>query len=232
MTVHIGTSGYSYGAWKGSFYPEDLPSSAMLRFYAERLPTVEINNTFYKMPSEKVLAGWAGEVPASFRFALKASQKITHILRLKPESSETLTYFARAAQSLGEKLGPLLFQLPPNFKKDVPRLAAFLALVPPAFRAAFEFRHESWFEEDVYETLRANGAALCLAEDEDLTTPIVPTADWGYVRFRLPDYDEESLSARAETLRRQPWTESYVFFKHEDEGKGPALAAQLAAFLG
>lgn len=226
MRVLVGTSGYSYKEWKGSFYPEDLPADEMLRYYAGRLTAVEINNTFYRMPSEKLLAGWAGQVPEGFRFALKASQQITHRLRLK-EAGEPVSYFFNVASTLGERLGPVLFQLPPNLKKDLPRLASFLALLPPGSRSAFEFRHASWFEADVFEELRSHGAALCIAEDEDLATPLEATAGWGYLRLRRQDYVESDISAWAGKLRAQPWSETYVFFKHEEAGAGPRLAAQL-----
>ena len=228
MRVLAGTSGFSYKEWKGSFYPEDLPAEDMLRFYAERLPAVEINNTFYRMPKAGLLAGWAEQVPDGFRFVLKASQRITHHKRLK-EASEEVGYFLRVAETLGDRLGPSLFQLPPNLKKDLPRLVDFLALLPAAARAAFEFRHASWFEEDVFEALRARGAALCVAEDEELATPLVATAGWGYLRLRRPDYGEAEVAAWADRIRGQPWDETYVFFKHEDAGAGPKLAAQMLA---
>ena len=228
VRVLAGTSGFSYKEWKGSFYPEDLPAEDMLRFYAQRLPAVEINNTFYRMPKAGLLAGWAEQVPDGFRFVLKASQRITHFKRLK-EASEEVGYFLRVAETLGDRLGPSLFQLPPNLKKDLPRLVDFLALLPSAARAAFEFRHASWFEDDVFEALRAQGAALCVAEDEELATPLVATAGWGYLRLRRPDYGEPEVAAWADRIRSQPWDEAYVFFKHEDAGAGPMLAAQMLA---
>lgn len=230
MRILAGTSGFSYKEWKGSFYPEDLPAQEMLRFYAERLPAVEINNTFYRMPKAQLLAGWSEQVPDGFRFVLKASQRITHFKRLK-DAAEEVGYFFRVAATLGDRLGPVLFQLPPNLKKDLPRLADFLAALPPATRAAFEFRHASWFEDDVFETLRARGAALCIAEDEELATPPVATAGWGYLRLRRPDYGEEELAAWADRVRSQAWDEAYVFFKHEDAGAGPRLATRLLARL-
>ncbi len=230
MRVLAGTSGFSYKEWKGSFYPEDLPSSRMLAYYAERLPAVEINNTFYRMPKPALLENWSSEVPESFRFVLKASQRITHFKRLK-EAGEDAAYFFGVAAVLGERLGPALFQLPPNLKKDLPRLAAFLDVLPPDRRCAFEFRHASWFEEDVFETLRVKGAALCIAEDEELATPLIPTADWGYLRLRRQDYDDAAVAAWADKLRGQAWSEAYVFFKHEDAGAGPRLAAQFLADL-
>ena len=225
MRVLAGTSGFSYKEWKGSFYPEDLPASRMLSFYAERLPAVEINNTFYRMPKPALLEGWSAEVPESFRFVLKASQRITHFKRLKETGPDT-AYFFDVAAVLGERLGPALFQLPPNLKKDLPRLEAFLETLPAGRRCAFEFRHASWFEDDVFQALRGKSAALCIAEDEELATPLVATADWGYLRLRRQDYDDAAVAAWAGKVRTQPWTETYVFFKHEDAGSGPRLAAQ------
>jgi len=231
MRVLTGTSGFSYKEWKGSFYPEDLPADAMLRYYAERLPAVEINNTFYRMPKAELLAGWAEEVPDGFRFVLKASQRITHFKRLK-DVSEEVGYFLRVAATLGDRLGPILFQLPPNLKKDLPRLSEFLELLPAATRAALEFRHASWFEDDVFEALRARGAALCVAEDEELAAPLVATAGWGYLRLRRPGYGDAEVQSWADRVRAQSWEEAYVFFKHEDAGTGPRLATQmLSRFL-
>jgi uncharacterized protein YecE (DUF72 family) len=231
MRVAVGTSGYSYKEWKGSFYPEDLPASEMLRFYASRLPAVEINNTFYRMPRSDVLAGWAEQVPDGFTFVLKASQRITHQKRLK-DATEEVDYFFRVATTLGDRLGPVLFQLPPNLKKDLPRLEQFLALLPAGSRSAFEFRHASWFDGDVLAALRSQGASLCVAEDEDLAAPLESTADWGYLRLRRPDYGEEELTRWAERIRAQPWREAFVFFKHEEAGAGPKLAARLLDLLG
>ncbi len=228
MRVLVGTSGFSYKEWKGSFYPEDLPADGMLRFYASKLPAVEINNTFYRMPKASLLAQWAEQVPDGFRFVLKASQQITHRLRLK-NAEQPVRYFFDVASTLGDRLGPALFQLPPNLKKDLPLLSDFLALLPPASRAAFEFRHESWFTDDVFEALKAEGAALCIAEDEDLATPLQPTAGWGYLRLRRQDYDEKALADWAKKVAGQPWDETFVFFKHEDGGTGPKLATRFMA---
>jgi uncharacterized protein YecE (DUF72 family) len=225
MRVRAGTSGFSYKEWKGSFYPEDLPAARMLAYYSERLPAVEINNTFYRMPKPALLEGWAAEVPPAFRFVLKASQRITHFKRLK-EAADEVAYFFGVAATLGERLGPALFQLPPNLKKDLPRLEAFLETLPQGAKAAFEFRHASWFEDDVFAALRARGAALCVAEDEELATPVVATADWGYLRLRRQDYGDADVAAWADRVREQTWGEAYVFFKHEDAGSGPRLAAQ------
>ena len=230
MRILPGTSGFSYKEWKGSFYPEDLPDSEMLRFYSSRLPAVEINNTFYRMPRAALLESWAEQVPDGFSFALKASQQITHRKRLK-EAGEAVSYFLQVATTLGDRLGPVLFQLPPNLKKDLPRLSEFLAGLPPSFRAAFEFRHDSWFDEEVFTSLADRGAALCWAEDEELATPRRPTAGWGYLRLRRPDYAEPEIAAWAERIRSQPWSDAYVFFKHEDEGAGPRLAGRLCEIL-
>jgi len=230
VRVLTGTSGYSYKEWKGSFYPEDLPAEEMLRYYASRLSAVEINNTFYRMPKAAILARWSEQVPDGFRFVLKASQQITHRKRLK-DASEPVAYFFQVAATLGDRLGPALFQLPPNLKKDLPRLTDFLATLPPASRSAFEFRHESWFADDVFEALRARGCALCVAEDEERATPFVATTGWGYLRLRRQDYGEEDLRERTGKLLSQPWSEAYVFFKHEEGGAGPKLAEQMTKIL-
>jgi uncharacterized protein YecE (DUF72 family) len=232
LNVLVGTSGYSYKEWKGRFYPADLKAAAMLRFYAERFSTVEINNTFYRMPSPELLARWAGEVPAGFRFVLKAPRRITHEKRLH-DVADTVERFLDVASGLGEKRGPLLFQLPPYLKKDVPRLRDFLALLPRGVRAAFEFRDPSWDDDEVSDALRAGGAALCLADTDEAEGPprLVPTAEWGYLRLRRADYDDDALRAWAGRIRAQPWADAYVFFKHEDEGRGPDLAARLLAIL-
>ena len=229
MRMAVGTSGFAYKEWKGSFYPEDLPAAGMLAFYASRFPAVEINNTFYRMPTEKVLLQWAAQVPDGFTFVLKASQRITHHARLR-DADELVEYFTRTASTLGPKLGPTLFQLPPNMKKDVGRLREFLALLPRRWRAAFEFRHASWFDDEIYAALRETNAALCVADTDDGEGQVVPTADWGYLRLRREAYDDAALAAWAERVASQPWTEALVFFKHEDEGAGPRLAARFAEF--
>ena len=231
MRVLAGTSGFSYKEWKGSFYPEDLPAEDMLRFYASKFPAVEINNTFYRMPKPALLSGWAEQVPEDFRFVLKASQRITHFKRLKEAASE-VEYFFDVAKTLGPRLGPALFQLPPNLKKDLPRLESFLAALPAGVRAALEFRHASWFEDDVFAALSARGAALCIAEDEELATPPVATAPWGYLRLRRQDYGEAEVAAWTDRIRAQAWDEAYVFLKHEDAGTGPKLAVQLLQRFG
>jgi uncharacterized protein YecE (DUF72 family) len=234
MQVLVGTSGYSYKEWKGTFYPEKLEARDMLAYYAERLSTVEINNTFYRMPTEPLLESWSARVPEGFTFVLKGSQRITHVKRLK-DAAEPLDYFFRTAAILGPKLGPVFFQLPPNFRKDVARLRDFLALLPAERPVAFEFRHESWFDEEVYAALREKGAALCAADTDesgDEGAPIVPTGSWGYLRLRRAEYDEAAMRSWVERVRAQPWDRAFVFFKHEDAGKGPAMAARFVSALG
>ena len=226
MKLRAGTSGFSYAEWKGSFYPEDLSSDAMLGYYADRFDTVEINNTYYRMPSESVLAGWSEQVPAEFRFVLKANRQITHFKRLKPEAVEPMEYFWSKATTLGDRLGPILVQLPPNFKKDVGRLAEFLSAIPDGVRPAFEFRHDSWHDDAVYTALSDRSAALVIAQTEDSETPLVPTAGWGYLRLRKVDYEPGEVEEWAERVGGQEWEEAYVFFKHEDEGTGPRLAGR------
>jgi uncharacterized protein YecE (DUF72 family) len=232
MTVRIGTSGYNYPEWRGSFYPEKFPTGKMLPYYAERFSTVEVNYTFYRMPTPKTVAGWAAETPAAFRFTLKAPQRITHIGRLK-NVDEPLRFFCDTARGLGDKLGPLLFQLPPNFKKDTERLGDLLVQIPPDFHCAFEFRNDSWFADDVYERLRARNAALCVADTEKGHTPLVATADWGYFRLRDEGYTPRHIEEWARTIERvgASWREAWVYFKHEESGVGPAFAQSLRALL-
>jgi uncharacterized protein YecE (DUF72 family) len=232
MRLLVGTSGYSYKEWKGSFYPDDLPAAGMLRFYAQRFRTVEINNTFYRMPAATMLERWSAEVPDGFAFVLKVPRRITHDNRLK-DSEDSLSYLFRTASVLAKKLGPLLFQLPPLFKKDLPRLRDFLALLPKEQRAAFEFRHDSWFDEEVYDALRAHQAALCIADtDDEEKMPLVATAPWGYLRLRGQNYADKDLAKWAKQIQDQPWDEAFIFFKHEDEGKGPKLAARFLELAG
>lgn len=231
MAVRVGTSGYNYPEWRGSFYPEKFAASRMLPYYAERFRTVEINYTFYRMPSARTIAGWDAETPPGFTFALKAPRRITHDARLW-EVAEPLRYFLDTAGGLGAKLGPVLFQLPPNFKKDLGRLADLLALVPATVRCAVEFRHASWLADDVYDLLRARNAALCLADTEAGTTPAVATADFGYLRLRDLAYPADELARWAEVARRPEWRDAFVFFKHEESGRGPALAQALQGQLG
>ncbi|HEX4406211.1 MAG TPA: DUF72 domain-containing protein [Polyangia bacterium] len=233
MRIYIGTSGFSYTPWRGSFYPEKFPAAKMLAYYAERLDTVEINNTFYRMPAPDMLAKWAAETPPTFHFAIKSPRRITHEKKLA-DVGDSLTRLREAATTLGERLGPVLFQLPPFMKKDLPRLQEFLstlAQLPPGLRAAMEFRHASWFTPDVYEALRARDVALCLAESEDLATPIEETSTWGYLRLRRQDYDDAALAVWAERVKARAWQSAYVFFKHEDEGVGPKLAAKFRALV-
>ncbi len=229
MTLYVGTSGYSYKEWKGSFYPEKIPAKEMLRYYSERLTTVEINATFYRMPQPAMLQNWQEQVPPAFRFSLKASQRITHFKRLKETADET-KYFLETASVLGDQLGVILFQLPPNMKKDLPRLEDFLAQLPPATPAAFEFRHPEWFDDDVLDLLRSQNRPLVVSDTDDLpTTHIDKTADWGYLRLRRVNYSAENLADWVERIRKQNWKDTFLFFKHEDEGTGPKLAAK---FLG
>jgi uncharacterized protein YecE (DUF72 family) len=224
MKVYVGTSGYSYKEWKGNFYPEDLPASKMLRYYGEQFGSVEINGTFRQIPKASTFESWMKEVPPTFKFALKAPQQITHILRLKA-CEKPLEIFVEASRTLGDQLGPVLFQLPPNLKADVPRLGEFLKLVPAEIHAAFEFRHESWLTEEVFEMLKKRNAALCLAEShETIEIPFIATADWGYLRLRRDDYTAASLKKWAKRINEQKWSECFVYFKHEDTGSGPKFA--------
>ena len=227
MTLYVGTSGYSYKEWKGSFYPEKIPAKDMLRYYSERLSTVEINATFYRMPQPSMLENWKEQVPGPFRFSLKASQRITHFKRLKETDEETKYFLDTATTMLAEQLGVVLFQLPPNMKKDLPRLEAFLGLLPAATPAAFEFRHPTWFDDDVLDLLRSQNRPLVVSDTDDLpTTHIDKTADWGYLRLRRVNYSEENLAEWVARIRDQNWKETFLFFKHEDAGTGPRLAAQ------
>jgi uncharacterized protein YecE (DUF72 family) len=234
LNVLVGTSGWSYKEWKGSFYPPKLPADEMLRFYSGHFPTVEVNNSFYRIPAEKVLAGWAQQVPASFRFVMKASRRVTHNNRLRDEDG-SLGYFLRAVNPLGERLGPTLFQLPPNFKKDLDRLREFLGALPRQWPAAMEFRHVSWFDEEVYDALKNRGVALVAVDEneaEGTGSPLVPTASWGYLRLRRVTYDEAGLRTWAERILEQPWSHAYVFLKHEDGSPtGPAAAAEITRIL-
>ena len=225
-----GASGYSFKEWKGSFYPEKIKPEDMLAFYAQHLPTVEINNTFYQMPKVAVLETWAASTPETFRFAVKASRRITHMARLKAETAaDSVEYLYRNLAALGAKRGPVLFQLPPFLKKDLPRLTEFLDLLPEGHGAAFEFRNDSWFADDVYATLKASGASLCLSEREDnAPPPLVETAPWGYVRLRLETYSEDDLRQWARKLEATSWRDIYVYFMHEPTA--PAYARTLMSF--
>src|ERR1700730_9387267 len=226
MNLHVGTSGYSYKEWKGSFYPEKLPAKDMLPYYARRLPAVELNNTFYRLPQKSMVENWKEQVPENFRFSIKASQRITHFKRLKEVEDET-KYLLDTVSVLENRLGVVLFQLPPNMKKDLPRLETFLDCLPRTTKAAFEFRHQTWMEDDVLELLKSKNHALCISDTDDLpVTHIDRTADWGYLRLRRVEYSESSLKECLQQVRDQKWKEAFVFFKHEDEGTGPKLAAE------
>jgi uncharacterized protein YecE (DUF72 family) len=229
----IGTSGYNYPEWKGSFYPADLPAPKMLPYYAARFPTVEINYTFYRMPNEKLVAGWAAQTPLPYKLTLKAPRRITHDNRLK-NCRPLVESFCQAAASLGDKLGALLFQLPPNLKKDTGLFDAFLGDLPPRVCAAFEFRHRSWLEDDVFERLATRNLALCVADSEKLSTPVRVTADYAYFRLRDEGYTPADIERWAATIAAA--TESsrdvFVYFKHEEEGKGPEFARLLMQHLG
>ncbi|PYM27443.1 MAG: DUF72 domain-containing protein [Candidatus Rokuibacteriota bacterium] len=232
MQIRVGTSGWNYPEWKGSFYPADMKPAGMLAYYAARFATVEVNNTFYRMPTQKAVDGWAAAVPAPFVFVLKAPQRITHFARLR-DVDEPVRVFCDVARTLGPRLGPLLFQLPPNFKVDTGRLADLLALLPPDVRAAFEFRNATWFTDEVYTRLAGRNAALCIADNDNGATPAVATADWGYLRLRATGYSDDDLRAWLATMRRigAHWRDAFVFFKHEDKGTGPALGARLMELL-
>jgi uncharacterized protein YecE (DUF72 family) len=232
MKLLVGTSGYSYKEWKGIFYPEKLPAKEMLSYYASQLPAVEINNTFYRLPQKSMLEGWKEQVPVNFRFSIKASQRITHFKRLKDVEEET-KYLMDTAACLEERLGVVLFQLPPNMKKDLPRLETFLKCLPAETLVAFEFRHPTWLEDDVLDLLRQTGHALCISDTDDMpVTHIDRTADWGYLRLRRVVYDEAALAAWLQRVRDQKWNEAFVFFKHEDEGTGPRLAGEFLRLAG
>ena len=226
MLLCAGTSGYSYKEWLGHFYPEKLPVSEMLRYYAERFPTVEINNTFYRMPAESMLVQWSQQVPDHFAFTLKAPRRITHDNRLRDTESH-VTEFLRRAGALGNKLGVLLFQLPPYLKKDLPRLRDFLGWLPSGKRVAFEFRHDSWQDDEVYEALRSQAAILCVTDTDEGDTPFVVTSDWGYVRLRRTHYDDNELRAWSERIAAKAVARTYVYFMHEDEALGTRFAQRL-----
>jgi uncharacterized protein YecE (DUF72 family) len=228
MDLCVGTSGYSYKEWRGSFYPEDLPAKDMLSYYGGELNAVEINNTFYRLPNASVLESWGSQVPDAFRFSIKASRRITHFARLSDEARDPTEYLVSTLQALGPKLGVILFQMPPNLKADVGRLQSFLAHLPAGTPGAFEFRHASWKDDAVYDALRERDMAWVCADTDDAETdaPIVSTAPWGYLRLRRPDYDDGDLGRWAEQVAATGWKRAFVFFKHEDEGTGPKLAAR------
>jgi uncharacterized protein YecE (DUF72 family) len=228
MTSWIGTSGFQYPEWRGSFYPEKFPTTKMLPFYAERFSTSEINYTFYRIPNSKTIEGWDTATPEHFRFGLKAPQKVTHIAKLR-DCAELLDIFQRVVSGLGSKLGPVLFQLPPSFKRDATLLGEFLAELPSGVRAAFEFRHSSWFDDEVFALLQRHNTALCIAESGDLATPTQATADFGYLRLRREDYGSADIARWAQFVQAQKdrWSHTFVYFKHEESGVGPKLAQQL-----
>ena len=222
MTLRAGTSGYAFKEWKGAFYPPTLPDDEWLAFYASRFPTVEINNTFYRLPKQSVLQDWASRVPAAFTFSIKASQRITHHARLKPECADAVDFLLQNTAVLGDRCGPILFQLPPNLKKDADRLRGFLGLLPTGRRYTIEFRHESWFDDEVFSILRDRDVALCVAEQDDFKCPVESTASWGYLRLHRLDYDDAALGEWAKRVSAQPWSETYIYFKHDaGNGSGP-----------
>ena len=233
MPTWVGTSGYNYPEWKGSFYPEKLPATKMLGFYAQRFTTVEINYTFYRVPNTRILAGWDRDTPPGFRLTLKAPKRITHIAKLK-DCGELLEYFLRVSATLGPKLGVLLFQLPPYLRRDLTLLEAFLAQIPQGTRAAFEFRHGSWMDAEVFARLRARELALCVADSEKFSTPLEITASYGYFRLRDEGYTPEDLQRWAALIRANTagCSDVYVYFKHEEAGKGPQFARLLLAAMG
>ena len=231
MKLHAGTSGFAFKEWKGSFYPADMKDDGMLGFYSSKFSTVEINNTFYRLPREDVLQSWAAQVPEPFTFAIKASQRITHWARLKPQCATAVEFLLKNTSLLAGRLGPILFQLPPNLEKETDLLRAFLDMLPRERRYTLEFRHESWFDEDVFSVLRERDVALCITEQADFAAPVVSTASWGYLRLHRFDYDPPMLADWAARIAGQSWNEAYVFFKH-DEGIGsgpPAVGAFLQA---
>lgn len=229
MPLYVGTSGYSYPQWKGIFYPADLPQRRMLNYYGGEFKSVEINNTFHRMPTPSLMESWSAEVPADFRFVLKAPQRITHLARLR-DADDAVSYLFEVAGMLKERLGALLFQLPPSLKKDVPLLRDFLALVPPKRRVAFQFSHGSWLDDEVFLLLSKNDAALCIADvQDDLEIPVVSTASWGYLRLRRPEYGEAELLRWARVVQGQGWQDAFVFFKHEESAQGPLLAKRFLA---
>ncbi len=233
MKPWVGTSGYNYPEWKGSFYPEKLPAAKMLPYYAEHFDSVEINYTFYRTPNTRILAGWAAQTPAQFRLTLKAPKRITHIAKLR-DCGELLAYFLKTSATLGERLGVILFQLPPYLRKDLPVLREFIALLPPGTRAAFEFRHASWMDGDVFDCLRERDLALCVADSEKFSTPLEITASYGYFRLRDEGYTEPDLVAWAARILKSAGhlNEVYVYFKHEEAGTGPQFAKTLLSALG
>jgi uncharacterized protein YecE (DUF72 family) len=231
MKILAGTSGFAFKEWKGPFYPEKLKDTEMLAFYSGKFPVVEINNTFYQLPKAKTLLDWADRVPESFQFAIKASQRITHFARLKPESADVVEYLLKTVSVLGDRLGPMLFQLPPNMKRDDERLAGFLARLPRGRKYAVEFRHESWFDHPTFERLRENDVAFVVSEQEDFASPVLATASWTYVRPHRLDYGAEHFAAWAARLQSLERDTNYVFFKHDHVPEGGAGPLAVDSFL-
>jgi uncharacterized protein YecE (DUF72 family) len=224
VRLWVGTSGFGYKEWRGKFYPQRFPAKDMLRYYASRFAAVEINNSFYRLPTEAVLRSWAEQVPPDFRFVLKAPRRITHTRRLKDAAAEVEDLFS-VAKALESSQGAILFQLPPNFKKDLERLQTFLSLLRADRHIAFEFRHPSWLDEEVFALLRARSCALCVADtDEQESCELIATASWGYLRLRRREYAGADLLQWKEWISSQAWDHAYVFFKHEDEATGPKFA--------
>jgi uncharacterized protein YecE (DUF72 family) len=231
MNLYCGTSGFSYKEWKGNFYPEKINGNEMLPFYSQRLSAVEINNTFYRMPRESVLQEWAAQTNPDFKFSIKASQKITHFKRLK-ETDDECAYLFKNVRALQDKFGCILFQLPPNLKKDMDRLEKFLSLIPGDIKSAFEFRHESWLDNETYNMLDKHKCAIVLTEtDEQPEAEFIKTAPWTYLRLRRTHYSDEELTIRVKEVSNQDWDEVFVFFKHEEEGTGPALATKFMELM-
>jgi uncharacterized protein YecE (DUF72 family) len=232
MRVHVGTSGWNYPEWRGTFYPEKFAANRMFGFYAERFTTVEVNATFYRMPTDAMAAAWLAQAPAGFAYTLKAPRRITHDARLE-DCADLVRIFSDTAKVLGRHLGTLLFQLPPTFRADVRRLADFLQSVPPDVRTAFEFRHDAWLTDEVYQVLADHRAALCIADFGDKTTPTVVTAEHGYFRLRDEGYTPADFETWAAVLEQHAhrWTDVFVYFKHEDQGKGPEFARRFKDVL-
>jgi uncharacterized protein YecE (DUF72 family) len=232
MNLWIGTSGFQYPEWKGKFYPEKMPPGKMLPYYAERFPTTEINYSFRQIPSEKSIQSWATSTPSRFKFSFKAPQKVTHFAKLR-NCDETVRFFHAVISALGNKLGCVLFQLPPGFKRDTPLLRSFIGAIPKGMRAAFEFRDASWFNDEVFEALREPNVALCIAEGESLASPFISTADFGYLRLRLEDYTPSQIKERAAFVRAQAgqWQDAFIYFKHEETCVGPKFANQMIKLL-
>jgi uncharacterized protein YecE (DUF72 family) len=232
MRFLVGTSGFSYKEWKGSFYPADLSEAGMLPYYAQHFPAVELNNTFYRMPTTSAAESWSTQAPPAFQFALKAPQTITHRKRLNNAAKEAAN-FLKVASVLKDRQGPLLFQLPPNFKKDLDRLEKFLKPVAKSARIVFEFRHVSWFDDSVFDCLRTNSCALCISDmDDGPEARVLATAKWGYVRLRKANYSDAKLREWIKKIKGLDWGDVFVFFKHEDTGKGPKFAKRLSELAG